>query len=52
MAGGEYFGLWIAADAALVLAGAVLTAYVGVTGLVRRLAFDRCLPQARPPPRL
>ena len=45
VAGGEYFGLWISADAALVLAGAVLTAYVGVTGLVRRLAFDRCLPQ-------
>mmetsp|Transcript_85475 Transcript_85475/g.227942 ORF Transcript_85475/g.227942 Transcript_85475/m.227942 type:complete len:598 (+) Transcript_85475:267-2060(+) len=45
VSGGEYFGFWISADAALVLAGAVLTAYVGVTGLVRRLAFDRCLPQ-------
>uniref|UniRef100_A0A7S0ESQ3 Amino acid permease/ SLC12A domain-containing protein n=1 Tax=Hanusia phi TaxID=3032 RepID=A0A7S0ESQ3_9CRYP len=44
-AGGKYFGLWISADAALVLAGAVLTAYVGVTGLVRRLALDRCMPQ-------
>mmetsp|Transcript_64863 Transcript_64863/g.148558 ORF Transcript_64863/g.148558 Transcript_64863/m.148558 type:complete len:684 (-) Transcript_64863:309-2360(-) len=44
-AGGKYFGLWISADAALVLAGSVLTAYVGVTGLVRRLALDRCLPQ-------
>jgi len=44
-AGGKYFGLWISADAALVLAGSVLTAYVGVVGLVRRLALDRCLPQ-------
>jgi amino acid transporter len=44
-AGGKYFGLWISADAALVLAGSVLTAYVGVSGLVRRLALDRCLPQ-------
>ena len=43
--GGKYFGLWISADAALVLAGAVLTSYVGVVGLVRRLALDRCLPQ-------
>jgi amino acid transporter len=27
-----------------VLAGAVLTAYVGVIGLIRRLALDRCMP--------
>ncbi|RME73380.1 MAG: APC family permease [Planctomycetota bacterium] len=33
-------------DATLVLSGAVLTSYVGVTGLVRRMALDRCLPQA------
>ncbi len=32
-------------DATLVLSGAVLTSYVGVTGLVRRMALDRCLPQ-------
>jgi amino acid transporter len=44
-AGGKYFGLWISADAALVLAGAVLTSYVGVSGLIKRLALDRCLPQ-------
>mmetsp|Transcript_39921 Transcript_39921/g.94738 ORF Transcript_39921/g.94738 Transcript_39921/m.94738 type:complete len:679 (+) Transcript_39921:162-2198(+) len=44
-AGGKHFGLWISADAALVLAGAVLTAFVGVNGLVRRLALDRMLPQ-------
>ena len=29
----------------LVLSGAVLTSFVGVTGLVRRMALDRCLPQ-------
>ena len=44
-AGGKYFGLWISADAALVLAGSVLTAFVGISGLARRLALDRCLPQ-------
>lgn len=44
IAGGETFGLWISAEGAIVLAGAVLTAFVGVTGLVRRLASDRCLP--------
>jgi hypothetical protein len=32
-------------DAALVLSGAVLTSYVGVTGLVKRMTLDRCLPQ-------
>lgn len=43
--GGKYFGLWVSADASIVLAGSVLTAYVGMTGLVRRLTLDRCLPQ-------
>ncbi len=37
---------WIAIDAFLVLCGAVLTSYVGVTGLAYRLTIDRCLPQA------
>ena len=32
-------------DAALVLSGAVLTSFVGVTGLVHRMTLDRCLPQ-------
>lgn len=36
----------VSADAFMVLAGSVLTSYVGVTGLVRRMAFDRCLPTA------
>ena len=35
----------VAIDAALVLSGAVLTAYVGVVGLIRRMTLDRCLPQ-------
>jgi amino acid transporter len=36
---------WVVSiDAALVLSGGVLTSYVGVVGLVRRMALDRCLP--------
>ena len=34
----------ISADAFIVLSGAVLTAYVGITGLIRRMSYDRCLP--------
>jgi len=37
--------LWVGIDAVIVLSGAVLTAYVGVIGLVRRMSLDRCLPQ-------
>jgi amino acid transporter len=35
----------VSVDAVLVLSGAVLTSFVGVTGLVRRMSLDRCLPQ-------
>ena len=35
----------VSIDAVLVLSGAVLTSFVGVTGLVRRMSLDRCLPQ-------
>lgn len=35
----------IAIDAALVLSGAVLASFIGVTGLVTRMTLDRCLPQ-------
>jgi len=42
---GNLFGSWVSIDAVLVLSGAVLTSYVGVTGLVRRMALDQCLPQ-------
>lgn len=42
---GPWLGNLVSIDAALVLSGAVLTSYVGVTGLVRRMTLDRCLPQ-------
>eukprot|EP01133_Synstelium_polycarpum_P004231 gene4231-4935_t len=42
---GEWFNYWVAVDACLVLSGSVITSYVGVIGLVRRMALDRCLPQ-------
>ncbi len=45
MAAGRWLGVWVSVDAVLVLSGAVLTSFVGVTGLVRRMALDRCLPQ-------
>ncbi|MGE5474458.1 MAG: APC family permease [Ignavibacteriales bacterium] len=35
----------VSIDAALVLSGAVLTSYVGVVGLIKRMTLDRCLPQ-------
>lgn len=40
---GKWLKVLVSIDAVLVLSGAVLTAYVGVTGLVRRLALDRVL---------
>lgn len=39
-----WLALVVTIDAAVVLAGSVLTSYVGVVGLVRRMALDRCLP--------
>ncbi len=42
---GRNMQTWVSIDAALVLSGAVLTSYVGVAGLVRRMTLDRCLPQ-------
>jgi amino acid transporter len=42
---GGWLQTWVGIDAVLVLSGAVLTSYVGVTGLVRRMALDRCMPQ-------
>lgn len=38
-------GMLISIDAVLVLSGAVLTSFVGVSGLVKRMSLDRCLPQ-------
>jgi amino acid transporter len=45
ISGGNWLRLLVSADAALVLGGAVLTSFVGVNGLVQRMALDRCLPQ-------
>ncbi|EEY66613.1 uncharacterized protein PITG_16684 [Phytophthora infestans T30-4] len=41
---GSWFESWICVDAFIVLSGAVLTSYVGICGLVRRLSTDRVLP--------
>lgn len=43
--GGHIFKVIIVLDAAAVLSGAVLTSFVGVTGLVQRMALDQVLPQ-------
>ncbi len=47
--GNKSAGSWLAAiisvDAVLVLSGAVLTSFVGVGGLMRRMTLDRVLPQ-------
>jgi amino acid transporter len=42
---GTILSTLISVDATLVLSGAVLTSYVGVTGLIRRMTLDRVLPQ-------
>ena len=44
--GGSWLSTLISIDAAFVLSGAVLTSFVGVSGLVRRMTLDRCLPQS------
>lgn len=45
LSGGTWLGTLVSIDASLVLSGAVLTSYIGVNGLVRRMTLDRCLPQ-------
>lgn len=42
--GGHWLSFLVCIDAALVLSGAVLTSYVGVGGLMERMALDRILP--------
>ncbi len=44
MAGGSWLSYVISVDAVLVLSGAVLTSFVGVSGLMKRMALDRILP--------
>ena len=43
--GGKWVAFLIAIDAFLVLSGAVLTSFVGVTGLLERMTLDRIMPQ-------
>ena len=43
--GGSWLSLVISLDAFLVLSGAVLTSFVGVGGLMKRMSLDRILPQ-------
>ncbi|MCB0354321.1 MAG: APC family permease [Bdellovibrionales bacterium] len=45
LAGGSWLGTLVSFDASIVLSGAVLTSFVGTTGLVHRMSLDRCLPQ-------
>lgn len=45
LAGGSWLQILVSVDAVLVLSGATLTSFVGVTGLVDRMTLDRCLPQ-------
>lgn len=44
-AAGQWLSTLISVDAVLVLSGAVLTSYVGVGGLIKRMTLDRILPQ-------
>jgi amino acid transporter len=43
--GGTWLATIITVDAVVVLCGAVLTSYVGVSGLIKRMTLDRIMPQ-------
>jgi amino acid transporter len=43
--GGGWLAMVVSFDAALVLSGAVLTAFIGVSGLLKRMTLDRIFPQ-------
>lgn len=45
VAAGSWLELWVILDAALVLTGAVLTAFVGYTGVTTRMAMDSLMPE-------
>lgn len=45
ISGGNWLATLVSVDAAVVLSGAVLTAYVGVSGLLERMTLDRILPR-------
>lgn len=42
---GKWLATVVSIDAALVLSGAVLTSYIGVSGLMQRMTLDRVFPQ-------
>ena len=44
--GGSWLATIVSIDATLVLSGAVLTAFIGVSGLMKRMTLDRIFPQA------
>lgn len=44
VSGGAWLSFIVSVDAVLVLSGAVLTSYVGVSGLLERMTLDRILP--------
>ncbi|KAL0488542.1 amino acid permease YdaO [Acrasis kona] len=44
-AAGRWLEVLLSVDAATVLCGGVLTAYVGIIGLIRQMSSDRCFPQ-------
>ena len=43
--GGNWLATLVTVDAVVVLCGAVLTSYVGVSGLIKRMTLDRIMPQ-------
>lgn len=43
--GGKWLATIISIDAAIVLSGAVVTAFIGVNGLMKRMTLDRIFPQ-------
>ncbi len=45
ISGGEWLAIIVSVDAVLVLSGAVLTSFVGVSGLLERMTLDRILPR-------
>ncbi|MDA3954522.1 MAG: APC family permease [Bacteroidales bacterium] len=45
LSAGEWLSTLVSIDAFLVLSGAVLTSYIGVSGLLERMTLDRILPQ-------
>lgn len=42
---GNWLGTLVSIDAVMVLSGAVLTSFIGVSGLMKRMTLDRILPQ-------